>query len=110
MCLCVRSLSSEFYFIGNKIAADCFKDEITPSLKANDRLKFAQDMALNNVIEKGKPRCKLSYEVLKEEYGYYTLLEISTYPKLIPLKGFFYGIHYCVTVVGKWIFYSNFRF
>ena len=28
-------------FIGSKIAADCFKDEIALYLKANDRLKFA---------------------------------------------------------------------
>ena len=43
------SLSYEFYFIGDEIASDHFKDEMTPLLKANDELKFAQDMALNNV-------------------------------------------------------------
>ena len=48
------SLSSEFYFIDDKISADCFKDEIKPSLKANCRLKFHQDLALNNLIEKVK--------------------------------------------------------
>ena len=50
------SLSSIFFFIGDKISADSLKDEITPSLKANDRLKFDQDVAFNCVIEKGKPR------------------------------------------------------
>ena len=43
------SLSSAFYFIGDKIAADNFIREITPSLKAEDRLKFSQDVALNHV-------------------------------------------------------------
>ena len=43
------SLSSEFYFVGHKIAADCFENEIKPSLKENYRLQFSQDVALNNV-------------------------------------------------------------
>ena len=48
------TFSYSFYFIGDKIVADLFKDEIRPSLKENDRIKFAQDVALNNVREKGK--------------------------------------------------------
>ena len=47
---------------------------------------------------------------MKEEYGYYTLLEIYTYPKFIPLKYYLDGIYHCVTVVSKWIFDSNFPF
>ena len=43
------SFSSAFYFIGDKHSADRFKGEIIPPLKANDRLKFAQDVALNHV-------------------------------------------------------------
>ena len=54
--------------IGDKISADHFKDEIAPSLKANNRLKFDQDVALNHVREKGKPRRKPSYKLLKGEY------------------------------------------
>ena len=50
------SLSSVLYFIGDKIYDDSFKYEIKPSLKENDRLKSFQDVALNHVIEKGKPR------------------------------------------------------
>ena len=63
------SLSSALFFIGDNIFADHFKEEITPSLKANNRLTFSQDVAFNHVSEKGKPQCKLSYKVLKEEYG-----------------------------------------
>ena len=37
------SLSYAFYFISDKIAAANSKDEITPSLKENDRLKLVQD-------------------------------------------------------------------
>ena len=59
-------LVSSFYFIGDKIDADCYKDEITPSLKTNGRLKFSQDVETNHVREKGKTRRKLSYKVLKE--------------------------------------------
>ena len=48
-----------FYFIGDKISADILKDKITPLLKANDRLKLTQDVALNRVREKGKSQFKL---------------------------------------------------
>ena len=43
------SLSYSFYLIGDKIAADDFKDGIKPSIKLNDRLKFAQDVAMDIV-------------------------------------------------------------
>ena len=84
----LSSFLSELFFIGDKIAVDCLKDEITPSLKSNERLKFAQDVALNNVREKVKPQCKLSYKVLKEEYGYYPLLDIYPYITSIQLEDF----------------------
>ena len=48
------SFSYIFHFIGDKIAVDNFKDEITPSLKADYRLKFYQDVATNSVREKEK--------------------------------------------------------
>ena len=102
------SLSYNFYFIGDKVADGYFKDEIIPSLKASNRLKFAQDVALNRVRDKEKPRCKLLYKVLKEEYGYDTLLDISPYPTMILLKEFLGGIHHFFSVVVKWIFDSKF--
>ena len=80
------SFSSALFFIGNKIAADYFQDAITPYLKASNRFKFAQEVALNCVREKVKPKHKLSYKVLKEEDGYDPLIDISPYPKLIQLK------------------------
>ena len=101
------SLSSALFFIGDKIAADCFKDKITPLLKANDTLKFSQEVALNHERKKGNLQCKLSYKELKDEYGYDPLLETSPYQTLIQLEYFLRGIHHCVTVVGKWVFDSN---
>ena len=50
--VCFFSLSSEFLFIRDKIVADHFKDESTPFLNSNDRLKFDQDVAFNRVREK----------------------------------------------------------
>ena len=79
-------------------------------LKANYRLKFAQDVALNLAREKVKPRSKISYKLLKEEYGYYPFIDTYPYPTLIHLKESLGRIHHCVTVVGKWIFDSNFTF
>ena len=48
------SFPTELYFIGDNICADNLKDEITPFLKANNGLKFAHDVALNRVRDKGK--------------------------------------------------------
>ena len=73
-----------FYFVGGKISDGIFKDENTPSLKSNDRLKFSQDVALNRVGGKWKPQW-LSYNVFKEEDMYDTFLYISTYKTLIQL-------------------------
>ena len=103
-------MSSTFYFISDKIAADNFKDGMTPSLKANYGLKFAQDVALNRVREKVKPRCKMSYKLLNEEYLYDPLLDIAPYSTLFQFKYDLDGIHHCVTVIDKWYFESNFPF
>ena len=92
---------SVLFFIGDKIASDCFKYEITPSLNLNDRIKFPQYGVLNRVQDNGKLGCKLSYKLLEKEDGYYPLLKISKYPTLIQLKYFRGGIHHCVKVVVK---------
>ena len=47
---------------------------------------------------------------MKEEYGYDTLLEISSNPTLIQLKDVPGGIHNSVTVFCKWFVNSNFPF
>ena len=47
------SFSSVFCFV--KIVAYYFKDKIIPSLKAKDKLKFAQYVTLNFVREKVQP-------------------------------------------------------
>ena len=104
------SLSYVFFFIGDKIDADHFKDKITPSLNSDDRLKLDQDVVMDLVREKVKPQCKLSYKLLKEEYGNDLLLEVYPYPTFIQLNFFLGGIHHCFTVVGSWIFYGNFIF
>ena len=51
--LCI--LSYEFYFISNKFSDD-LKKKLHLLLKAHDTLKFVQDVALNHIIEKGKPQ------------------------------------------------------
>ena len=97
-------LLSEFYSIGDKIAADNFKDEITPSLKKNDRNKLTKYVVMNREIDKGQPRCKISYKVFKGEDWYDPFPDIYPFTILIQLKEFISGIHHCVTVVGNWVF------
>ena len=43
-------MASLVFFVGDKIAADNFKDAITDWIKANVRLKFTLDVAIINVI------------------------------------------------------------
>ena len=57
------SLTSDFPFVDEKVAADSFNDEILLSLKYKDRIKCYQNVIMNNVKEKGKTWCKLSYKV-----------------------------------------------
>ena len=64
---------------------------MTPSLKVNESLKFAQDVALNLVKERGKLRYKLSYELFNKEDICNPLLLIYLYPNLIQLKYFLAG-------------------
>ena len=97
---CVFCLfQSEFFFVGDKISDVCFKDGITKSIEANCSHKFDQDVAINCVREKEKPRYKLSYRLFKEHYGYDSLLYISPFPTLIQLEEFICGIQHCVTVL-----------
>ena len=105
---CLRS--STLLFIGDKIAAGCFKYKNKPFLRTSDRLKFARYVALNHIRDEGGKPCKLSYKVLKKKYGYYNLIDILPHPKLIQLKYFLGGMHHCVIVLGKWIFDSNVYF
>ena len=48
------SLSSAFFFGGDKTDTNHFKYAISPPLKENKRLKFDPDVEMNHVREKGK--------------------------------------------------------
>ena len=54
--LCFMFIAICIFFAGDRISAGTFKDAIIPPLKANYRLKFDQDIAMNHAREKGKPR------------------------------------------------------
>ena len=84
------------------------KGEITPSLKENDRLKFAQEVAINHIKQKVKTQFKLSYKVFKKQDVYDTFITIYSFTTLIQLKYFLGGIQHYVTVVGKCTFDNNF--
>ena len=53
---------------------------------------------------------KISYKLFEVKYGYDPLFDISTFPTLLQLAGFFGGIQHCVTIVGKFIFDRNIPF
>ena len=80
--VCSVYCNLHFTSLAIKLLLIALKMKIHPSLKANDRLKFSQDVSTNRAREKGKPQCKISYQVLKEEYGYDPLLEIYPYQTL----------------------------
>ena len=60
--------------------------------------------------EKGKIQAKLSYKLFEGGNKYDPLLEISPFPTLVQLTYFLCGTQHCVTVVDKWIFYSDITF
>ena len=51
--VCSVNFHLNFTSLMIKFSADILKDEITPSLKANGRLKFVQYVEIIRVIEKG---------------------------------------------------------
>ena len=69
-----------FFFVGDKVAAEYFKDEIIYLLKEKYRLKLSLDVSLNNARYKGIPRCKLSYKLFYEQDVDDQLLDISLTP------------------------------
>ena len=97
----LRSFSYGLLFVGNKVAVDWFKYYIIPSLKANTRLKFAQDASFILIKEKLKPIYKLAYALFEGKYGYDPFLDISPFPTLIYLIYFLGDIHHFVTVASK---------
>ena len=56
------SVVYEFYPVSDKFSDDHYKDEVIPSIKANDRPKSAKDVAMNHVRDMGKQRWKIWYE------------------------------------------------
>ena len=54
-------------------------------------LDFLQDVALSHVRDKGKSRCKLSYELFEEQDGYDPFIDISPFTRLIWLA-YFVGV------------------
>ena len=65
--VCVLLISIWIFFVGEKVVADCFKYDIITLLKSKYRIKFVQDVALNHVIEKGNPRFKIVYTILRNK-------------------------------------------
>ena len=99
--MCVLFISCAFFFVGNKVATDHFKDENIPPLKESYRLKFSDDVEINHVRWKEKSRCKISYKLFDKQYGYDPLLYISLFLELIQLTDFLGGIQHCDAVVGE---------
>ena len=62
---------------------------------------------MNHVTEI-KLQYKILHKAFKEEYGSDTLLPIYALPALMKLKYLLSGIQDCVTVVGNFIYDSNF--
>ena len=104
------SFPSIFLFVGENFTEDHFKGGIILLLKEKYRIKFTLSMALNNVRDNRKQQCKLTYKISKQTSGCDLLLDTYKFTTLIELTESIGGIHYCVTVVGKWIFYRNITF
>ena len=114
----LQDSNSVWVFCSLSSASSCFlqscsrflKDGILTSPKENYRLQISLDVLLDNVKQKGNPRCKLLYKLFEEQYGYDPLLDTSLLPTLIQFTYFIGGIQYCVIVLGVNIFYHSILF
>ena len=60
--------------------------------------KFDQDVAINHVIYKGKPRLKISYKVVMEQYGQAIFISYQTYNLVAPGTDFIISFFFVQTV------------
>ena len=72
-------MSSESFFVVDKVSQDLFKCGIITSIEAKGAPKFALGVSLNHVKEKVNPQYKLSYKVFNEKIGSDQFLYISPF-------------------------------
>ena len=104
------SLASGLFSYGDIIAANIFKSKLPESLKADDRMQFAADVATNRGRKKGEQRVHLEIERFTEKDQYNPLTDVSPFPSLLRLRDKLDGLSHCVTTVGNYIFDSNVPF
>ena len=84
---------------------------IEKSLKSEvgNRIDFSNDVMINNNINNGEAR--LHYKLIKyQRKGEYKILEdISANVTLVQLMNSLVNVNHAISVVGNWIFYSNYE-
>ena len=76
--------------------------------EVGNRIHFANDIMLNNKINKGEAR--LHYKLMKyKKMGDYKILEdASANLNLVQLMDSLVNVNHAISVVGSWIFDSNY--
>ena len=108
---CFSSLASAFVSINNNKAANDISLRIEESLesKVGNRIDYANDILRNKKINKCET--KVHYNLMKyKRKGLYKILEyISEHVTLVWLMDSLVNVNHAISVVGYWIFDSNYE-
>ena len=107
---CLISLASAFSSINHNAASNAISMRIEESLKneVGNRIDFVNDILKNKKINKGEP--KVHYNLMKynKMREYKNLEDISADVTLVQLMDSLVNVNHAISVVGNWIFYSNY--
>ena len=108
---CFSSLASAFASINHFKAADAISIHIKESLniEVGNCIDFAHEIMLNRKINKGKTR--MHYKLMKymKMCEYKILEDISANVTLVQLMDSLGNVNHAISVVGSWIFESNYE-
>ena len=75
----------------------------------DNRNDFTKAILKNENKIKGEPKSYYSLRKYKNKGSYYILTDISDYVTLVLLMNYLDNVNHAISVVGYWIFYSNYK-
>ena len=108
---CFSSLASAFASINQIKAANDISLRIKESLKSEvgNRIHFASEIMLNLKRNKGEARVHYKLEKYRKKGEYDILKNISANVTLVQLMDSLRNVNHAISVVGSWIFDSNYE-
>ena len=110
----MSSLASEFYSIGDDRAITDLVNFTEESLtlhtdKFRNRINFANAIMTNIMNIKGEQHLRYNMKVRHKKYAFYILKIISEYVNFVQLMDSLLNVNNDISIVGYWIFDSNYE-